>query len=242
MKLNNKNLYTRASLILLVVHFLSFAVLYFSEFVFSDSRFMTYLWYFIQKATFLLLPFISALLILIADAYMGIKAALLRLIPLAMAKTIYSLPYYYLYFVYDPFYDSGDAILFSLIQSLLESIVLYVFTLIIFFIMKSTVKALCKNEFSVSELLSKRTVLNFSDPISLTFMLCSALCFVYFLIEEIINTVSVISRYSGRLMGGEIAYMVFSYVVDIILPALYYFALSYIKNSIIENRLTVDGE
>lgn len=242
MRLNYRNLYTRASLVFLTVHFATFLVLYFSEFIFADSVFMTYLWYFVQKTSFLLLPLLSGLLVLIADAYIGMKAALLRLLPLSLARITYSLPYYYLLFVYDPFYDSADAIRFALIQTAAEILILYVFTLIIFFIMKGILKWLDKSRKPNSELLVKKTVLDFRDPVSLTFMISAALCFVYFITEEIINTVYVISRYSGRLLGGEIAYMVFSYFVDVLLLAIYYFALSYVKNSIIKNRLAEDDE
>ena len=238
MKFNNKSLYTRASLIFLVVHFVTFMILYCSEFVFVNSTFMTYLWYFMQKATFLLMPLVAAMLILLADAYLGIRGALLRLLPLSFAKMIYSLPYYYLVFVYDPFYDSADAIFFALIQSFAESIILYAFVLIIFYIMKGFLWLFNKTGEKNSELLSKSTVLDFRDPVSLTFMTSSLLCFLYFLIDEIITTVSIISRYSGRLLGGEIVYMVFSYAVDISLLALHYFALAYLKNRIVKERVS----
>lgn len=238
MKLNNKGLYTKASLILLVVHFATFMILYCSEFVFINSKFITYLWYFMQKATFLLLPLVSAMLILLADAYLGIKAALVKLLPLSFAKMIYSLPYYYLLFVYNPLYDSTDAIFFALIQSFAESIILYVFVLIVFYIMKEFLWLFNKTEEKNSELLSKNTVLNFRDPVSLTFMISALLCFLYFLIDEIITTVSIISGYSGRLLSGEIVYMVFSYVIDVLLLALYYLALAYLKNLIVKARVS----
>ena len=238
MKFNNKSLYTRASLIFLVVHFAAFIIFYFSNVIFPDSEFMTYLWYFTNKATFLLLPLVSAMLILLADAYLGTKAALVRLLPLSFAKMIYSIPYYYLVFVYDPFYDSGDALFFSLIQSFSESIILYAFVLIIFYIMKGFLWLFNKTGEKNGELLSKNTVLNFRDPVSLTFMTSALLCFLYFIIDEIITTVSIISRYSGRLLGSEIVYMVFSYAVDVSLLALHYFVITYLKNHIIKERVS----
>ena len=235
MKLNNRNLYTRASLILLLVHFATFLIMYLAEFIFK-SGFFTVLWYYVQKTTFLLIPLVSGLLTLIADAFLGTRAALLRLIPLSLAKLIYSIPFYYLQFVYDTFYDSVDAILLSLLQSLIESIVLYIFSLIIFIMMKCFLWILNDGR-SNRELLAKDTVLDFHDPVSATFMICTALCFVYWLVDEIITTVSTISSYA-TLTAGEIIYMLVSYVIDIALLALYYVALSRIKNAIIKSRLT----
>ena len=236
MKLYNKGLYTRASLILTLAYFATFLSFYFSYVLFYDKSFFSYLWYFVQKSTFLLLPLVSATLILIEESYCGMKSALIKLIPLSFAKAIYSLPYYYLYFVYD-IYDSIEALSFAFIQSLVEVLLLYIFTFIIFFIMRSLLKAFNKSTKSHGEILSKRTVLNFSDPVSLTFMISAVLCFLYFFVVEIVDTVSIISRYSARLRGGEIAYMVFSYFFDVLLLAVHYLVLAYVKNRIINYRL-----
>ena len=228
MKLQNKGLYTRASLIMMLAYFTTFLSFYLANAIYTDKAFFSYLWYLVQKATFLLLPLISALLALIA--------ALVRLIPLSLVKMIYSLPYYYLYFVYD-IYDSGEAIFFALIQAVAEAIFLYAFTLVIFLLMRYLLGAFNKKNEAKDTLLAKKTVLNFSDPVSLTFSVSALLCFLYFFIVEIVDTVSVVERYSGRLRGGEIVYIVFSYVFDVLLLAVHYFALAYVKNYIAEYRI-----
>lgn len=242
MKLYSKNLFTKASLLLVLGYFLTFLSFYFSNVLFADKAFFTYLWYFVQKATFLLLPLISALLALIADAYLGFKRALINLIPLSAAKLIYSLPYYYLVIVYEPLYDSGDALLYSLLQSMLECIFLYAFTLLIFLLMKFIIDRVSKKSATRGELLKENTGLDFANPVSLTFMISSLLCFLYFFIVEIVDTVSVISRYSGRLTGAEIFYIVFSYIFDVILLAIHYAALVYVKNYVIKSRLREEDE
>lgn len=237
MKLYSKNLYTKASLLLLLGYFVTFLSFYLANVLFYDTAVFSYLWYFVQKATFLLLPLISALLILTEYAYSGMKRALIALIPLSATKIMYSLPYYYLNFVYDPFYDSLDALLLALLRSFLEIIALYAFTLAVFFLMKFILDLASKKQEPHAALLSRPTTLNFSDPVSLTFMVSSLLAFLYFFTVEIVDTVSVISRYSARLTGGEIVYMIFSYVFDVLLLALHYFALAYIKNYIVKTRV-----
>ena len=242
MKLYSKNLFTKASLLLVLGYFLTFLSFYFANVLFADKAFFAYLWYFIQKATFLLFPLIAALLALIADAYIGLKKVFAVLIPLSLPKLIYSLPYYYLYFVYDPFYDSIDALLYSLIQSTIECIFTYAFTLIVFFVMRFILDSISKKNEPRSALLTKKTALDFGDSVSVTFMITSLLSFLYFFIVEIVDTVSVISKYSGRLRGGEIVYMVFSYVFDVLLLAGFYFILASIKNYIVKYRVKEDTE
>lgn len=237
MKLYSKKMFTRASLFLLLGYFLTFLTFYFANVLFYDTAVFSYLWYFVQKATFLLLPLLSALLTLIAYAYSGFKLALVALIPLSAAKIMYSLPYYYLNFVYDPFYDSLDALILALLRSILELAALYAFTLVIFFLMKFILDAASKKSEPYSLLLSRSTALDFSDPVSVTFMISSLLAFLYFFTVEIVDTVSVISRYSARLTGGEIVYMIFSYVFDVLLLALHYYALAYVKNYIVKTRV-----
>ena len=241
MKLQYKGLYTRASLILTLAYFVTFLSFYFANVLYSDKAFFAYLWYLVQKATFLLLPLISAMLVLIADAYLGMKSALVKLIPLSLAKLIYSLPYYYLYLVYD-IYDSTEAILFALVQAITEAVFLYIFTLIIFLVMRAFLAAFNKRGESRDMLLAKKTTLNFADPVSRTFAISSLLCFLYFFTVEIIDTVSVISKYSGRLRSGEIAYMVFSYCFDVLLLAAHYLVLSFVKNYIAEYRIRSTDE
>ena len=242
MKLHTKNLYAKASLLLLGGYFLTFLTFYFANVLFYDTAVFSYLWYFVQKATFLLLPLLSALLTLIAYAYSGFKLALVALIPLSTVKAVYSLPYYYLNFVYEPYYDSVDALLLAAVRSILEIAALYAFTLIIFFIMKLILDLLGKKKESYKTLLSKKTTLDFADPVSLTFMICALLCFAYFFVGEIIDTASIIAKYEARLTGAEIVYMIFSYVFDVILLALHYLALSYLKNYIIDKRVKNDTE
>jgi len=242
MKFNSKNLFTRASLLLLLFHFATFLLYYISTYILYDVQFFTYVWYYVQKSTLLLIPLVSALLVLIADAYLGMKRALIMIIPLSFTKLIFSLPYYYLAFVYDPLYDSTDALLFSLIQSVLESVVLAVFVIVIFFIMRYLISVLNKTDDSRDVILSAKTVLDFKNPVSATFMISSALCFVYIVIDEILTTAAMISQYSGRLTGSEIAYILFSYVFDIILLLLHYFALSCVKNHVIESYVKAEED
>ena len=221
----------------MLTYFMTFLSFYLANVIYTDKAFFAYLWYLVQKATFLLLPLISALLVLIADTYLGMRSALVRLIPLSLAKLIYSLPYCYLDFVYD-IYDSTEAILLAIACAVFEAIALYAFTLLIFLAMRYFLAVFNKTKEPRDMLLAKKTTLNFADPVSRTFAISSLLCFLYFFIVEIVDTISVISRYSGRLRGGEIGYIVFSYVFDVLLLAAHYFALSYVKNYIAEYRIS----
>ena len=237
MKLRNENLYTKASLLLLLGYFATFMVFYLSNVLFSGSAALAYVWIFLQRATYLLMPLLSALLILIADAYLGMGAALLRLIPIALVKAVYTLPYYYLLLVYDPLYDSIDALFFALVQTVLECVILYVLVLLLFLAMRFILNISTKTGAPKAEVIAEKTVLDFKNPVSFTFMISALLSFLYHLIAEIIDTVSIIKTYQARLLGKEIIYMVFSYAFDVLLLVVYYFALVCVKNLIVKYRV-----
>jgi hypothetical protein len=89
----------------------------------------------------------------------------------------------------------------------------------------------------LADALAKKTTLDFADPVSLSFILLSALSALYFIIKEIIDTVQFISEYGTRFTETEIIYLCVSFILDVLIPCGYYVVLKALKNRIINTRL-----
>ncbi|MBQ9071337.1 MAG: hypothetical protein IJY23_08345 [Clostridia bacterium] len=237
MKFNARGLTRNASLLLLLSYFLTFLLYYFANHLFYEVAFLGYLWAFVQKATYLLLPILAGLIAVIVYSYRGVKAALVSLIPTSLSKIIYFIPYYYLMFIYD-YFDSGESLLLGFIVSLAEAIASYVMSLAVFFIIIVIVSRRKEKSVSVASALEKKTLLDFSDPVSLSFALISLVVFLYVFGSEISATVTLIRDSYGSLKTEEIIYTVVSYIYDALLLVFHYLALSFVKNKVFEKRLS----
>ncbi len=232
MKFKSYRFISRASLYLFLAYLTSFLLYYIATFIYPTDT-LTYIWLFAERATYLLFPAISAVLTLIVFTYCGGYRGAIAAIPLSLTRLIYLIPYYYLDIIQEG-YDSIESLGYGSLLSLGEVIILYGFIMLITALIRFIIK---KHGTEPAEALAKRTVLDFADPVSLSFMIISLLSCTYLTVKEVIDTVYFISEYGARFTQSEIVYMVISYVADILIPLGYYFILSFIKNCVIASRL-----
>ena len=238
MQFNVRKLFKRALLYLSLAYLLTYALYHVTYFVF-DSEWLHYVQLFVRKATFLLIPLASSAVTLAISAYRSTKEALLRAIPLSLVRMIYFIPYFYMMNYTDMWgFASSEAILYALLLALGEVILSYVISVLVFALMYFIVKRkLGSDDFSV--VMDRYASLNLESPVSVSFMVCSVLVFLYFFISEIIDTVSFFKQASGSFYTAEIIYIVISFIFDIALLFIHFFTLCYVKN---KSALAVEEE
>ena len=234
MKFNGYKLLLNTALILGAGYFLTFIVYYLANYIYIGEVFY-YVWQFIQRAVYLIMPIAAAVIILVRSAYSRPSLAALYAIPLAAVRMLYFIPYFYLLVLTEGF-DSVESLCYGTLLSLFEAVVSYALTMIIFAAMRFII-ARRASDTAIGEVIARKTVLDFGDPVSLAFLSVCGASFLYFFIKEIINTVSFISEYGISFSASEIIYTVISYILDVLMPLFYYFIISCIKNKIIETRL-----
>lgn len=232
MLFNSKRLYLNTSLWLLLGYALSFALYYISNYlVITDLT--AYIWLFVSRATYLLMPTAAALVIFICSGFDGYQKSILLSIPFALARLVYFIPSYYLDYIVEGF-DSLESLGIAAVISLLEAAVSFGVTLLIFIILKLLSEKLGKKP--SRELISKKTVFDFYDPTAVAIMAVSAIASIYFIIKEVIDTVVFTIEYGGDFTAPEFIFILISYVFDILIAPIYFFILAYIKNGIMERR------
>ena len=234
MKFNGYRLFLRSSIYLGIGYFASFVLYYLSNYIYSVDA-LYYAWQFLQKGIYLLLPIIAALITLISSAFIGSGKACLNAIPLALVRTVYFVPYFYLMIITEGF-DSVESLFYSALLALGEAIISYAVTVLIFTAMRFIIKKRGTGR-ELSHIMTEPTVLDTSNPTSLAFLAVSLFSFVYFTVGEVIDTVAFISDYGFTFNTTELIYTVISYIFDILVPLLYYFILSLLKNYIISSRM-----
>ena len=238
MQFNVRKLFNRALLYLSLAYLLTYALYHITYFVFN-YEWLYYVQLFVRKATYMLIPLASSAVILAISAYKSTKEALLRAIPLSLVRMLYFIPYFYMMNYTDMWgFASGEAILYALLFAFGEVIISYVICILVFALMYLIVKKKSGEE-DFSAVMDKYASLNLESPVSIAFMICSSLVFVYFFVMEIIDTVSFIKDASGSFYTSEIIYIIASFIFDIALLFIHFFTLCYVKN---KSALAVEEE
>jgi hypothetical protein len=181
-----------------------------------------------------LLPLVGSIVLLNDAAFIPGGKWLLHAIPITLTRAAFLIPYYYLLVIVDGF-DSIESLTYSALLTLGEIAIGYVLTVLLTYLLSIFIRRKGKTE--LTDALAKRTTLDFSDPVSLSFILLSALSSLYFIIKEIIDTVQFILEYGTRFTETEIIYLCVSFILDVLIPCGYYVVLKALKNRIINTRL-----
>lgn len=225
MKFNDDRLCKNATLILLLSYFLSFLIYYIPNFA-VESEVLAYISTFVRRCVYLLIPISAAYIALIGASFLGVKWAVLRLIPMMLVRMIYLLPLFYLMLLADGF-DSIEGLLIGLGLSLGEALIAYGLTLLLFFAMRF-IQGYKRDTDTSCDLLPSNW-LDLSNKTNLACALVSLAAFLYFFVSEIIDTVLYIIKYNGYYRTGEIIYIIFSFIYDIALLFVYYLTFILIK-------------
>ncbi len=237
MTFNKKGLMPLTVLAFVGIYLVSFIIYYLGTFIIDEENIFIYIDLFLDKAIFILLPAVAALTALIPAVVEGrFSPSLIRMTAPSAARIVYFLPYFYLMCISGGL-DSVDSLLFGLLFSVADAALAYAFSVIIFFAMRIIMDKKRNKDEELSDVLTRKTVLNFSEPVSFSFICIAFASFVYFLVSEIINTITFLIEYPNFRIS-EIIYTVFSYVYALILLLLYYHVLSAVKNMIVRKRLS----
>lgn len=234
MNFNVRKYFSRGTLYFALLYLFTYALYHITYYVVSSAA-LVYINGFVNKATYLLVPILGSVLTLVASSHTGTKSALIRSISFYLVRMIYFVPYFYmLNYSYSFGYDSLEALFIAIPLSLIEAAIVYLVSTLIFLLMKYIICKRVGEEKLATELEGKVT-LNFSSSVCIAFTVISALSFLYFLVLEIIDTVSFLTEVRGTAKVGELIYIMISYVFDVALFFLHFFAMAFVKNKLTES-------
>ena len=243
MKYDTKRITSRAFLIYSLVNVVAYAFAHVA-YLFANEvigELFEYVSYYLSKSLeFLAPPVIAAVAYLILGTG-GKRGAIYFTLTVASARVFYSLPYYYIIFIYNYGYDSVESILLSFLATALVILVTSLGALISIGAYYLVVKIICKRtgDNPTSELerpVEKTHVLDFLAGGNLPVLVFALMRFIFSLTLELIDTVSYLIEYSGDYLPWEIVTILANYVLLFILLVASYLIASLIKNKLIADN------
>ena len=196
---------------------------------------------YLSKITVFVIPAALFALTVIIYASQGIKKSIIFALAASSARLIYSLPYYYIIFIYNYGYDSIESILLSLVAcvAVIAFTVLGIFAslgiaLLILKKDKSRKKELSLKAYLAESLNARQSVSDFTKGANLALLVCSLFSFLCALIPEIIDTVSFFIEYKLDYTIPELITIMCNYILLLIMIFASYILAVYIKNKAVK--------
>lgn len=204
-----------------------------------------YIGYYTHRALEFLAPPALAAIMLVLCAKEGIKKALLHTLLISCARIFYTLPYYYIIFIYNYRYDSIESLLISLIASisviLLTALGAYIsFSVAVIVMKRRHGKSRAEIIDSIPELISKPSGSDFLNDESLPILIFVLLRFALSLITEIFDTVIFFVKYGYDYTTAEILTMLANYVFIFLLLIASYFIACGVKNYFAKHIFSIE--
>ena len=244
MKYDIKRITQRAFLIYSLINVFAYAFTHVAYLFYNDTvgeifEYVSY--YFSKSAEFLAPPVIAAIAYMIYREH-GIKRAILSTLAIASARAFYSLPYYYITFIYNYFYDSVESILLSLAVSVLVVLATALSAAVSICIYMLVLRIICKrsgNDISteLATPLERTNIFDFLAKGNLPVLAFALTQFVFNLILELVDTVAFFIEYSSDFRPSEIITILVNFTLLFIL-----LVASYLIASVIKNKLVADKE
>ena len=202
----------------------------------------SYFGYYILKSVEFLAPPLIATLTLLVFSAAGMKKAISFSIRLSLARLFYTIPYYYIIFIYNYAYDSIESIFLSTLASAFVILLtfagaLFCVRVAIFVREKSAKQSKGEVISELPEILKKRSGLDFISDASLPIFVFVILRFAYSFITEIVDTAAFFIEYGADYTAEEILTILGNYVLLFAL-----LVVSYILCVKVKNTLTKDTE
>ena len=237
MKKTTKKIVIRAFLIYTLVSIFTYA-LYHTAYLFTNDTLgltFEYIAYYVSSIVDFLTPPVMATVMLVLASREGTKKAFLHTLLISVARIYYTLPYYYLIFIYNYQYDSIESIFISFMVSLASILLIALgalvsFVIAVFILGKSTKKPYSEALSTLPELVSKPSTLDFLNTVSLPLLVFALLRFVISLVGELIDTVLFFVEYGADYTIAEIVTMVGNYFLLFVLLVVSYLASMKLKN------------
>ena len=214
----DKKVFFRKKLYIFIIAYAVAFALYYAAVVVYDLTNVTLEWleysrFFYLEAVKFILPTLAGVLMIAAGRCLGTKYALTRGWVLSVPLVIYAIPSYYLYYL-STTYDSLEAIVFALINTVFDCAVLYLQTVATYFLVRFIIRLHAKRArgADLSDLIDEYAPYDLSRSFSLALFITVAIRFLVLLVIEIVETVGYIGEYSGNYRIEEIIYMALSYI------------------------------
>ena len=247
MNFNIKKLCSKAFCLLGVYHLARYLFAHAAYMHMQDETgiIFEYITLYLNKITDFLVPAIIGVLTLLSYTYISMRSAIKISLISASATLFFSIPYYYIIFIYNYGYDSIESLTLAAIATLTTIIFTFILSMISLAISLALIRKSQKlgrgmaREYLTSALAEKSTG-DFSNGANPTLIVFPAVSFVYLLINELIDTVTFFTDYRLDYTAGDIIVITLNYVLLFFLLALSYLVMCKIKNGMIKNRLTTD--
>jgi hypothetical protein len=201
----------------------------------AESVILVYVSEMVNRSTYLLLPMLSSVVMLVASIYVGPRRAILCGIPMILTRLIYFVPYFYMMnYVYALGYATAEAIPLAIAIALCEAAVNFGICVLLFFLMRLLLTKLSAGK-ELGALVEEHTGIFSSSPMTTVIRIISGAATLYFLINEIIDAVSFLIKYLDSIRAGEFLYMCWLFIFDASLFFIHFLVISYVKNRSVAN-------
>ena len=198
----------------------------------TESSLSVYIHLYAAKVLEFIFPVCSAFIAAVCYAKHGVRASLLSSLTLSLSSLVYSIPFFYEYYVLEAGYRSSDAILVSAVRSLagvaaqfLHISALALISILVSLIIKRKRGVVLSLRDFILSASADASSLDFSSPtvqISLTICISELIRSLTF---EIIDTVDFLKDAIFDLQLGELATIVINYILLIALALISHFLI-----------------
>ncbi len=242
MKYDIKRITSRAFLIYSLVNVIAYAFAHVAYLFANDviGELFEYVSYYLSKSLEFLAPPIIAEVAYLFLKVKGRRASIFFTLATASARVFYSLPYYYIIFIYNYGYDSVEAILFSFLATVLVIVLTALGAFISIGAYTLVVKIISRRSGEdVSVLLDtptrKTKIFDFLHRENIPVLVFALSRFVFSLTLELADTVAYLIEYRGDYLPTEIITILANYTLLFILLVASYLIASVTKNKLVES-------
>ena len=243
MKYDTKRITSRAFLIYALVNVFAYVFAHVAYLFASDviGKLFEYISYYLSKSVEFIAPPVIAAIAYLILCESGKRGAILFTLATASARVFYSLPYYYIIFIYNYGYDSVESILLAFLATVLVIFVTMLGVLISIGLYHLVLRVICKRsgeDFSkeLAKPVKKTKAADFLASGNLPVLVFALSRFAFSLVLELVDTVLYLIEYWGDYLPVEIITILANYVHLFILLVVSYLIASLIKNKLIKDN------
>ena len=245
MKYDIKRLTKRAFVIYALVNVFAYVFVHVAYLFANDvvGEIFEYFSYYLSKSVeFLAPPIIATVVYLVYKEY-GRQTALITALTISCARVFYTVPYYYIIFIYNYGYDSVESITFSLLATLLVVGLTVIGIVISIGIYLLVMKIICKRTGSAPTCeptlpTEKSNALDFLARANLPVLVFALSRFAFSFVMEFIDTVSFFIEYTSDYRAMEIITILINFTLLFVLLVASYLISAHIKNALITDGKT----
>lgn len=241
MKYDLKKITSRAFLIYGAINVFTYLFAHVAYLFANDviGELFEYVSYYLSKTVeFIAPPVIAAVALTVLIGY-G-KGALVKFtLTVASARLFYSLPYYYIIFIYNYGYDSIESISLSLLASALVILLTFGGALISLGIYSLVLNKQCKKcgaakEEALTAIITKSTVTDFLCAVNIPILTFALTRFAFSFVMELIDTITFFVEYRSDYLPKEIITILVNFTLLFVLLVVSYLIAANVKNALID--------